>query len=310
MLAGFLILIGGLIALSLLARQFNAHGHEPTGQFIKVDGFTLHYEITGPEDGPTALVLHGASSSFAEPKLALETALADHRVIWLDRPGLGWSERPQALRWLPEHEASLIRAFLDAIDVEEVVIIGHSWGAAISLRLMLDYPDRVKGGVLIAPAIRAWVGEAGWYNKVSDWPLIGTLFTRIVIPIAGPKSLPDGVKSAFHPEAVPENYIENAKIERIFDEQPWLANAADMASVNHHLARQEERYHEITQPVIFLAGPDDTVVFTHRHARPVSHTVQNGELRLIEGAGHNLHHHRQDEVKTALEDVIARMTAR
>ena len=65
-----------------------------TGGFIELGGVQLHHHITGPEDAPALLVLHGASTSYLEPFMALSTALEAYRVIWLDRPGLGWSERP------------------------------------------------------------------------------------------------------------------------------------------------------------------------------------------------------------------------
>jgi len=51
------------------------------------------------------------------------------------------------------------------------------------------------------------------------------------------------------------------------------------------------------------------VVFTHRHAEPVSETLPAGELRLIEGAGHNPHHSERGRaaVAEAAGDVRARL---
>ena len=297
------VLVLGLVGLSVMLQ--GRHGHQPDGEFITVDGIQLHYSITGPESAPVVLVLHGASSHFAETRLALEDDLTDFRAIWLDRPGLGWSERPDGY-WTPEREAALIAGFIGELDISSAYLIGQSWGAAISLRALMDHPETFKGAVLVAPALRAWVGESAYYNALSNWPVVGPVFTRLIVPIVGPSQLPGGVASSFHPEPVPERYIEDTKLARVLDAGPWRANAADMADVNLHLAAQEERYHEVSQPVILLAGPDDTVVFTHRHAEPVAQTVQNGELRLIEGAGHNLHHWHGDAVRQALSDVLAR----
>jgi len=278
----------------------------PGGVFETVDGVRLHHKITGPQDAPTVLVLHGASSNLEEPMLALADALSGYRVIWLDRPGLGWSERPGGGDWTPAREADLITAFLSEIGVEDTVVVGHSWGAAITLRLMMDHPDRTRGAVLIAPAIRANVGDAAFYNALTTWPVIGTILTRAVVPAVGPGSLDDGVESAFAPEPVPDDYIEKAEIPLILRPGPWRANAADMARVNESLEAQEDRYGGITQPVILLAGPEDGVVLTDRHAVPVAETLPRGELRMIEGVGHNLHHWHGDAVARAVADVIAR----
>jgi pimeloyl-ACP methyl ester carboxylesterase len=267
----------------------------------------LHYHLTGPEHAPAILVLHGASGNLHEPKLALAEAFADYRVLWLDRPGLGWSERPQeGGDWTPEREAALIVEMLAALDIDEVAVVGHSWGAAISMRLMMDHPDRVRGGVLIAPALRAHVGEAAFYNHVTGWPLVGTLLTRIVVPTLGPGALESGSASAFHPVEPPENYVEDVRLRLILRPETWRANAADMARVNISLEEQETRYSEITQPVIIVASDGDTVVYTNRHSVPVAEVLPQGELRLIEGEGHNPHHRHAGDVAQALADVIAR----
>ena len=285
-----------------------AEQYPPDGIFLNVDGTRLHYHVTGPGDAPAVLALHGASANLHDIKAGLGRALAGHRVIWLDRPGLGWSDRPDG-DWNPQREAALIAAFLDALDAGPVTVIGHSWGAAITLRLMMDHPDRTAGAVLTAPAARAWVGEAALYNRASTWPVIGPLITHVVAPILGPGQLESGAQSAFEPETMPDNYVEETRLALILRPGPWRANAGDMANVNAHLDAQEDRYGEIAQPVILIAGPDDTVVFTHRHAEPVAATLPRGELRLLEGAGHNLHHSAQgaDAVAEALRDVRARL---
>ncbi len=276
-----------------------------TGDFIELGGVKLHHLITGPETAPVVLVLHGASTSLYEPLMALSGALEAYRVIWLDRPGLGWSERPRG-PWSPRREAELIAHFLTALGVPRAVVLGHSWGAAIALRLLMDYPHHVGGGVLVSPAARAWVGEAADYNKMTGWPVIGPLISHVIAPMIGPGQLEKGVASAFHPEPVPTGYIETAQLERLFTPSVWKANAADMAKVNLHLAEQETRYSEITQPVVILAGPKDTVVRTSRHAEPVAKSLPHGEVRLFPKAGHNLHHGYSHEVTKAVQDVFAR----
>tara|TARA_R110002124_G_scaffold258966_3_gene424746 strand:+ start:584 stop:1531 length:948 start_codon:yes stop_codon:yes gene_type:complete len=304
----------GLIALIALAGLFlGALGgwlvshrigkaHPPEGEFLEIDGTRLHYRRSGDATRPAILVLHGAASNLEEPRMALGEAFAGENVIWLDRPGLGWSERPQSTRWSPADEAALIVRFLDRLEIREAVVIGHSWGGAIAMRLAIDHPDRVTGLVLVAPALSAWIGEAAWFNSASGWPLIGPLLTRIIIPLAGRGQLAAGARSAFHPEAVPEDYVAASRLPLILRPGNWIANARDMTQVNRHLEMQEERYENITVPSVFLAGEADTVVWTHRHSGQVAARMAHAELRLISGAGHNLHHHHP---RAVLEAMIA-----
>jgi pimeloyl-ACP methyl ester carboxylesterase len=295
-------LLLGALAAALLAHKL-ASKYPAGGEFIEAGGVRLHYRRSGDPSRPAILVLHGASSNLEEPRLALEARFAGEHVIWLDRPGLGWSERPKSKVWSPADEAELIVQALDALEIPEAVIIGHSWGAAIAMRIAIDHPGRVTGLVLIAPALSAWIGKAAWFNSASAWPLIGPLLTRVIIPLAGPAQLTSGAAGAFHPEALPEDYVTRSHLPLILRPGNWIANAADMTMVNTHLELQETEYEHVQRPTSFLAGKADTVVWTHRHAGAVSQRMPDAELTLIPGAGHNLHHHHPAAVLEAVNSV-------
>ncbi|WP_417492672.1 alpha/beta fold hydrolase [Maricaulis sp.] len=301
-LAGLLLgAFGGWLVSQRIARA-----HPPEGEFLEIDGTRLHYRRSGDRSRPAVLVLHGAASNLEEPRLALGEALAQEHVIWLDRPGLGWSGRPKSKRWSPAEEAALIVRFLDRLEIRKAVVIGHSWGGAIAMRLAMDHPERVSGLVLIAPALSAWIGEAAWFNAASGWPLFGLVLTRIIIPLVGPGQLESGAAKAFHPEPVPQDYVAASRLPLILRPGNWIANARDMTQVNTHLEAQEVHYQDIALHTVFLAGKADTVLWTHRHSGQVAARMPNAELRLISGAGHNLHHHHPQAVLEAVITVRER----
>ena len=69
--------------------------HPPSGRFVEVDGGRLHLVELGPADAPPVVLLHGASTNLEDMRLALADRLAaNYRVILIDRPGHGWSDRP------------------------------------------------------------------------------------------------------------------------------------------------------------------------------------------------------------------------
>lgn len=301
---GFLAALAiGFAAASSIQSKIETD-HPPAGEFIDVDSVRLHLRQTGPREREPILVLHGAASNLEEPYSALAETLNNEHVLWLDRPGLGWSDRPDT-DWSPRAEAELIVHLLDELNIEKCLIIGHSWGGAISMRLALDHPERVSGLVLIAPALGAWIGDAAWFNKASFWPVIGPLFTRLLVPLTGKPNLRSGAVNAFHPETVPEGYAETTSLALLLRKPNWLANARDMADVNLHLEQQEPHYHKIEHRTVFLAGKADTVLWSHRHSGLTASRMKNAELRWLKDAGHNLHHHRQDDVAAAIADVRA-----
>jgi pimeloyl-ACP methyl ester carboxylesterase len=283
--------------------------HPPGGAFVEVGGTRLHYRRTGEPDRPAILVLHGATSNLEEPRTALGETFAGEHVVWLDRPGLGWSARPDG-NWSPQREAELIVGLLDALDIERVTLIGHSWGGAIAMRTAIDHPRRVDGLVLVAPALSAWIGEAAWFNRVSFWPVLGPLMCDLVVPLLGRSRTAAGAVSAFHPEPVPDAYLQRSALPLLLRPGVWRANARDMIFVNTHLEQQETHYEHIDTPTVVLAGKADTVLWSHRHGAHAAARMRRAEMRWISGAGHNLHHHHPEAVLDAVRTVRGELRER
>ncbi len=73
--------------------------HPPAGRFVEVAGGRLHLLELGPADAPPVVLLHGASGNLGDMRVALGDRLAArYRVILVDRPGHGWSDRPDGAR--------------------------------------------------------------------------------------------------------------------------------------------------------------------------------------------------------------------
>jgi len=250
-------------------------------------------------------MLHGAASNLEEPYLALAGALENEHVIWLDRPGLGWSERPTG-NWTPQAEAALIARLIETLDCGPVTVLGHSWGGAIAMRLAMDHPEKVTGVVLVAPALSAWIGDAAWFNAASFWPVLGPLITHFIVPLTGEFQAGKGAQSAFHPEPVPDDYVERSALPLLLRPRTWHANSRDMMQVNHHLEGQEDRYAEITRPTEILVAKADSVLWSHRHGGMVAERMPDARLRWVPGAGHNLHHHHPALVAGAVNTVRER----
>src|ERR1700726_15459 len=87
---------GAVVTLIATARIEAAH--PPAGRLVEVSGGRLHLLELGPtsvEQQPPIVMVHGASGNVEDLRLALgERLAADRRVILVDRPGHGWSDRP------------------------------------------------------------------------------------------------------------------------------------------------------------------------------------------------------------------------
>jgi len=154
-IAGIAIALMLLVLLGLfLFTAWTAHQVEtnlpPRGKFIDIDGVRLHYIDKG--SGPTLLLIHGLAGQVLNFTHSLLSRLThDFRVVILDRPGSGYSPRPDATLAPLAGQARIISRFCQALGLERPVIVGHSLGGAIALALALDHPEQVGALALIAP---------------------------------------------------------------------------------------------------------------------------------------------------------------
>ena len=137
--------------------------YPPRGAFVAVTGGRLHYTEQPPTgaERATVLLLHGASGNEADMMLPLGAPLAARgfRVIAFDRPGYGWSDRPDGSDdSRPERQASLIREALAGLGIHRVIVLGHSLAGVVSTNLALDHQDLTQGLVLLAPVTHPWPG--------------------------------------------------------------------------------------------------------------------------------------------------------
>jgi pimeloyl-ACP methyl ester carboxylesterase len=121
----------------------------------------LHYAEAG--SGPVLLLLHQTPRSHDEFR-EVQPLLADrHRVIAMDMLGFGLSavlEKPQTI----EQYAAGAFALLDALDVDDAVVLGHHTGAAVALEMAAARATRVRALVLSSPP---WTGPEYRSGRVS-----------------------------------------------------------------------------------------------------------------------------------------------
>lgn len=116
--------------------------------FVTVDGLRLRVLEQG--HGPAVLLLHGASlGSSADVFRRNLPALADagFRAIAFDMPGYGRSDMPadHSLRY----RRALVPKLMDALDLRQAALIGHSQAGAIAVALALQDPGRFTRVVVL-----------------------------------------------------------------------------------------------------------------------------------------------------------------
>ncbi len=279
----------------------------PVGAFIEVGGERLHVLDIGPKDSafPPVVLIHGASVNLRDMKLALGDDLAKtRRVIMIDRPGRGYSTRPDD-GWKLDRQAALIHGAVEALGVETPIVLGQSFGGAVALSYALQFQDEMSGLVLLAPVSHEWPGSVAWYNNVSGWPVLGTLFRRLVIPVYAPLSAKGSVMKSFAPDAAPEGYYEEAGIPLLFRARDFRNNASDLRHLKPQIIAMSGRYGEIRIPAAVLTGADDPTVSPSIHAAALAREIPGVYHQVLPDTGHALHHAETAKVLAAVDRVSA-----
>ena len=122
-----------------------------TSRYVQTNGIRLHYLDTGTT-GPTLVLLPGLTANAHSFNGLTAAGLADHvRVLALDLRGRGETDQPDTYT-LDDH-ADDVLGFLDALNLDRVVLGGHSFGGLLTYYLAAHHPDRISRCVVIdAPA--------------------------------------------------------------------------------------------------------------------------------------------------------------
>jgi haloalkane dehalogenase len=127
------------------------------GRDLPVMGTTMRCVDGGT--GRPVVFLHGNPTSSHLWRAVLPRVAGDRRrCVAVDLIGMGGSGKPPIGYTLDDHIAH-VDALLDALGLDDAVLVGHDWGVAIALDLLRRHPDRVAGVALMEGHLRPL---AGW----------------------------------------------------------------------------------------------------------------------------------------------------
>ena len=312
----FLVLIAALVGVvqwRATAREAAARAASPpAGEIMRIDGVAVHYKIMG--EGPDLVLIHGASGNLNDFTMGFAQRLAErYRVILFDRPGLGWTDR------LPGHggawntreetlaeQAALLQRAADRLEVENPIVLGHSFGGIVALAWGLSRPDTTAALVLVSGVAEPWPGGLGWTYTVNGSALGGALFVPLVSAFLPKSFVRTSIASIFEPQEPPEGYATHVGADLILRRQSLRANAQQVNALRPHVVEMQKRYDTLTMPIEMVHGDADTIVPAHIHAEVLMGDVPNGALKLLPGVGHMPQHSHPDEVVAAIDRAAAR----
>lgn len=266
------------------------------------DGRTLAWAETG--SGPDLVAIHGSLTSLDDLWIGPVPTLAPtFRVVAVDRPGHGASERRRLRDASPWRQAELIHAAVRSLGLHRPVVLGHSFGAAVALAYGLLYPDAVRGIVALAPICFPEPRLEQVLFGPRAVPGAGDALSALLHRTSDPAVLRLLWEAMFLPHVMPEAFRRDFPFALAARPSQLVANGEDAASLWPGLWRSAAAYSSCRVPVRILAGEEDLVVNPILHGWGAAQLIPGAVFRRLPGQGHMLHHFAPDAVLEAVEAV-------
>jgi pimeloyl-ACP methyl ester carboxylesterase len=310
-LAFLMALVFTLVGVTRVGSWLIERRDAPAGQFADIDGARIHYvhiPAPGHANLPPIVFIHGASANLMDQMLPLRPLLEGRaEMLFLDRPGFGWSGRGPGNNENPSAQANTIAALMERLGIRQAIIVGHSFGGAVTTAFGREHPDKTLGLVFLSPATHPWPGGAtSWYYDLTTTPVVGWLFSETLTYPAGTLQMADATTCVFSPNKVPDDYVARTSIPMVLRPSAFRANATDVAGLYRYALDAAPRYREIKAPTVVITGDRDKVVYAQIHSVGLERDVAGAELVWVHNLGHKPDWIAPDLVVGAIEKAAGR----
>ncbi|MDR7146231.1 alpha/beta hydrolase [Rhizobium sp. BE258] len=291
---------------SFKARQFE-QAFPNVGELTDVGGYrmnALHIPRPDTADLPAIVFIHGASGNLLDQTGAFLRPLQGRaEMLFVDRPGHGYSERGGPENAVPSGQAAAIARLMERRGIEKAIIVGHSFGGAIAAAFGVHHPEKTAGLLFLAPATHPWPGGVDWYYHAATAPLLGWLFNHALVVPMGLRRLEQGTMNVFRPNVRPADYIASTGPSLVLRPGTFHNNATDFTRLLAYLKAESHRYREITAPTVIMTGDSDDIVWEHLHSQGLARDIAGSELVTIRGVGHKPDYLATDVAIAGLEKI-------
>src|SRR3954469_22190165 len=268
-------------------------GYDFEPRYADLDGLRIHYVDEGPSGAAPVVCFHGEPTwAYLYRKLARPLLDAGERVVAVDMPGFGRSDKPTDRGWYSfDRHCEHVARVLAGLDLREATVVVQDWGGAVGLRWAVENADRVERLAILNTGLftgRVSKGFMAWRDFAERNPDLPVGF---IVDGGTGFELAPGVKEAYEaPFPTPEAKAGAAAFPLLVplsDDQP---GAAEMRAVTDELSRWEK-------PTLVMFSDSDPVFPYPRAGEVFSSLIPGaGEQVRVEGAAHFLQEDRGEQI--------------
>ncbi len=274
-----------------------------TVPFEGTDGLDIHYiarESEFANEEPTYVLIHGSLFNVFTWNEVMDFFSERGQVVAYDQIPYGLSEKLVAGDWTERNpytsEAAIdqLFLFLDTLDVDKVVLVGHSYGGTLAVQAALTQPERVEALILVDAAVYVQEEIPAWLLELPQVRRLGPLFARQLGQneafIREMYLNPDQISNERMTLTTIHTQIEDWDVALWEYLRAWGVDTPDFVT---HIPN-------IQQPALVISGDSDAIVPVTDSQR-LNSELPNSELTILPSCGHV----PQEECPKLLEEAIS-----
>lgn len=268
---------------------------------VNVLGARMHYLHAG--SGRPMVLIHGLVGSSSNWRRNISVLAQEASVYAIDQLNMGESQRIHGLDASLVATADRVAAFMDAVNIAQADLVGHSHGGAVALMLAARHPERVRSLILFAPAnpfskldrvlVRLYSTPLGRVAALTA-PHLPIRLQRFALGrmYGNPARIADGCLQGYTDGLrVPGTIRHILTIVR-----GWFSNMAALKAMLPRVA---------SVPTLLIWGDRDRAVEPHS-AMQLQRVLWNSELHILRGAGHIVFEEMPEESNRMMLDWLHR----
>jgi pimeloyl-ACP methyl ester carboxylesterase len=231
---------------------------------VNIEGIDINYVCEG--EGENVLLLHGWGANI-DTMMPIYNLLKDNfKVYALDFPGFGHSDEPEEVFGVYDY-ARVTKKFIDMMNMDKVILIGHSFGGRVSIVLSSKYPQLINKMVLIDSAGIKPKRSLKYYLKVCCFKVLKRIYSIIFFWVDKKEKM-----EKFYKKFGSSDYKEASGVMRKI-----LVKVVN-EDLTHHLK-------DIKASTLLIWGENDTATPLYM-GKIMEKEIKDSGLVVLKGAGH------------------------
>ena len=265
------------------------------GDSIVANGINTNYHSMG--SGDPVLLVHGSGpgvTAWANWRLVLPELSNTRWVIAPDMPGFGYTDRPESNTYSLDQWVAHLLAFIDALELETIDIVGNSFGGALALAFTIRHPTRVKKMVLMGAAGVSFPITEGLDRVWGYTPSFETMRELMDLFAYDRNLVSDELAHLRYQASIRPGFQESFEAMFPAPRQRWV----------DALSSTEADIKKIKQPTLVIHGREDQII-PLQSSLTLANWIDDAQLHVFGRCGHWTQIEHTDRFCKLLENFFA-----